>query len=148
MLLINVGPKPDGTITDEETAVLEEIGEWMNINGEGIYGTTPWQVFGEGEVNNEAGSFQDNDEKNFTSKDFRFTYKKGFIYAFCMRPDSEEFLITSLKIKGERDVILSSAEALGDYDIVDSVRDEKGLHITLNRKPSSDKPVCFKIGMA
>jgi alpha-L-fucosidase len=65
-----------------------------------------------------------------------------------MRPDSEEFLITSLKIKGERDVILSSAEALGDYDIVDSVRDEKGLHITLNRKPSSDKPVCFKIGMA
>ena len=93
-------------------------------------------------------SFQDNDEKNFTSKDFRFTYKNGFIYAFCMRPDSEEFLITSLKIKGERDVILSSAEALGDYDIVDSVRDEKGLHITLNRKPSSDKPVCFKIGMA
>ena len=148
MLLINVGPKPDGTITDEETAVLEEIGEWMNINGEGIYGTTPWHVFGEGEVNNEAGSFQDNDEKNFTSKDFRFTYKNGFIYAFCMRPDSEEFLITSLKIKGERDVILSSAEALGDYDIVDSVRDEKGLHITLNRKPSSDKPVCFKIGMA
>ncbi|MBR0395815.1 MAG: alpha-L-fucosidase [Clostridiales bacterium] len=148
MLLINVGPKPDGTITDEETAVLEEIGEWMKINGEGIYGTMPWQVFGEGEVNNEAGSFQDNDEKNFTSKDFRFTYKNGFIYAFCMRPDSEEFHITSLKIKGERDVILSSAEALGDYDIVDSVRDEKGLHITLNRKPSSDKPVCFKIGMA
>lgn len=148
MLLINVGPKPDGTITDEETAVLEEIGEWMNINGEGIYGTAPWQVFGEGEVNNEAGSFQDNDEKSFTSKDFRFTYKNGFIYAFCMRPDSEEFHITSLKIKGERDVILSSAEALGDYDIVDSVRDEKGLHITLNRKPSSDKPVCFKIGMA
>ena len=148
MLLINVGPKPDGTITDEETAVLEEIGEWMNINGEGIYGTMPWQVFGEGEVNNEAGSFQDNDEKNFTSKDFRFTYKNGFIYAFCMRPDSEKFLLTSLKIRGERDVILSSAEALGDYDIVDSVRDEDGLHLTLNRKPSSDKPVCFKIGLA
>ena len=148
MLLINVGPKPDGTITDEETAVLEELGEWMDVNGEGIYGTTPWKVFGEGEVNNEAGSFQDNDEKNFTSNDFRFTYKNGYLYAFCMRPDSEKILITSLKIKGERDVILSSAEALGDCDIVDSVRDELGLHITLNKKPSSDKPVCFKIGMA
>ena len=148
MLLINVGPKPDGTITDEETVVLEELGEWMDVNGEGIYGTTPWKVFGEGEVNNEAGSFQDNDEKNFTSSDFRFTYKNGYLYAFCMRPDSERFLITSLKIKGERDVILSSAEALGGYDIVDSVRDELGLHITLNKKPSSDKPVCFKIGMA
>ncbi len=148
MLLINVGPKPDGTITDEETAVLEELGEWMDVNGEGIYGTMPWKVFGEGEVNNSEGSFQDNDEKEFTSKDFRFTYKNGYLYAFCMRPDSEEFLITSLKIKGERDVILSSAEALGDYDIVDSVRDEQGLHIKLNKKPSSDKPVCFKIGMA
>lgn len=40
MLLLNIGPKPDGTITDEETQVLKELGEWMKLNGEGIYGTT------------------------------------------------------------------------------------------------------------
>ena len=147
MLLINVGPKPDGTITEEETNVLNELGEWMAVNGEGIYDTIPWKVFGEGEVNNSEGSFQDNDEKDFTSGDYRFTYKNGYLYAFCMRPDSETFLIRSLRIKGERDVVTGSVEALGDYNVVSSERDNSGLRIRLDKKPLSDKPLCFKIGM-
>ncbi len=146
MLLINIGPKADGTITEEETAVLNELGDWMNVNGEGIYDTIPWKIFGEGEVNNVAGSFQDNDEKEYTPEDYRFTYKKGFLYAFCMRPDSEKFLIRSLKIKGERDFVTGPVEVLGDYRIVNSERNEQGLSIVMDRKPESDKPVCFKIG--
>ena len=62
MLLLNIGPKADGSITEEETAVLEEIGAWMAVNGEGIYGTVPWKQFGEGGVNNSEGFFQDNEE--------------------------------------------------------------------------------------
>ena len=145
MLLINIGPKPDGTITGEETAVLNELGDWMDVNGEGIYDTIPWKTFGEGEVNNTAGSFQDNTEKVFTSEDYRFTYKNGFLYAFCMKPDSEEFLIRSLKIKGERDFVTGDVAVLGDYKIVNSERNEKGMSIVLDRKPESDKPICFKI---
>ncbi|MBR3341302.1 MAG: alpha-L-fucosidase [Clostridiales bacterium] len=145
MLLINIGPKPDGTITGEETAVLNELGDWMDVNGEGIYDTIPWKTFGEGEVNNTAGSFQDNTEKVFTSEDYRFTYKNGFLYAFCMKPDSEEFLIRSLKIKGERDFVTGDVAVLGDYKIVNSERNEKGMSIVLDRKPESDKPLCFKI---
>lgn len=145
MLLINIGPKPDGTITGEETAVLNELGDWMDVNGEGIYDTLPWKSFGEGEVNNTAGSFQDNTEKVFTSEDYRFTYKNGFLYAFCMKPDSEEFLIRSLKIKGERDFVTGDVAVLGDYKIVNSERNEKGMSIVLDRKPESDKPLCFKI---
>lgn len=147
MLLINVGPKPDGTITEEETAVLNELGDWMDINGEGIYGTVPWKIFGEGEVNNSEGSFQDNDEKMFTSNDFRFTYKNGYLYAFCMRPDSKSFNITSLKIKGERDIVTGSVEVLGGLNIVNSERDSEGLKITLDKVPQSGNPICFKIGM-
>ena len=147
MLLINIGPKSDGTITEDETAVLNELGEWMSINGEGIYDTIPWKVFGEGEVNNTAGSFRDNDEKNFTSADFRFTYKNGYLYAFCMRPDSDTFLIRSLKIKGERDIVTGSVEVLGDYSVIACGRSEDGMRIVLDKKPSSDKPVCFKIAM-
>ena len=119
----------------------------MSINGEGIYGAVPWEVFGEGEVNNSAGSFMDNEEKLFTSADFRFTYKNGYIYAFCMRPDSEEFVIKSLRIKGERDIVTGSVEVLGDYNIIRSERDAEGMKITLDRRPDDDKPVCFKIGM-
>ena len=58
------------------------------------------------------------------------------------------FLITSLKIKGERDIVTSSVEVLGDLNVVSSERDEKGLHIKLDAKPESDKPVCFKIGLS
>ena len=98
MLLLNIGPKPDGTITDEETQVLKELGEWMKLNGEGIYGTTFWKQFGEGDVNNEEGFFKDREEKAFTEKDFRFTYKRGSIYAFQMRPNGENAVIKALKM--------------------------------------------------
>lgn len=145
MLLLNVGPKSDGTITDEETAVLKELGEWMSVCGEGIYGTVPWKVFGEGGVNNSEGFFQDNDEKLFTSADYRFTYKKGFLYAFCMRPDSERFLIRSLKIRHDHDIITGSVGVLGDHRIVSAERNSDGLSIVLDSKPDTDKPVCFKI---
>ena len=148
MLLINVGPKPDGTITEEETAVLNELGEWMDINGEGIYATVPWKVFGEGEVNNtDNRPFMDNDEKNYTSQDYRFTYKNGFLYAFCMRPDSDRYLIKSLRIKGERDIVTGPVEVLGDLTVTDVKRDSEGFKISLDKIPSSDKPVCFKITM-
>ena len=148
MLLLNVGPKADGTITYEETAVLEQIGEWMETNGEGIYGTIPWKQFGEGDTNNLEGSFMDNDEKDFTSFDYRFTYKNGFLYAFCMKPDSPGFLIRSLKKKGSYDLVISSVEALGDLKVTEWNHDVEGLRIAISGRPDSDKPICFKIALA
>lgn len=145
MLLLNIGPKSDGTITDEETTVLKEIGAWLKINGEGIYETIPWRQFGEGNVNNSEGSFQDNDEKLFTSEDYRFTYKNGFLYAFCMRPDTSDFCIKSLKIRGSYDFVTGSISVLGNYKIINTNRDKQGLFITLDKKPDSDTPLCFKI---
>ena len=90
-------------------------------------------------------SFQDNDEKKFTSSDYRFTYKNGFIYAFCMRPDSNNFLVKSFCINGSHDFEIANVEVLGDYLITKSCRDNNGLSITLDQKPSTDKPICFKI---
>ena len=143
-LLINIGPKPDGTFTEEETQVLFDMGEWLRINGEGIYGTTYWKVFGEGAVNAEEGYFKDGDEKAFTSKDFRFTYKNGFLYAFQMRP-SQNVEIKALKLYGHHDYLIESIELLGSDEKIDYVRDDDALKINLKYDIKNDLPICFKI---
>ena len=145
-LLINIGPKPDGTITDEETNVLLTMGKWLETNGEGIYGTTYWKHFGEGEVNAEEGSFKDNDEKGFTSGDFRFTYKNGYLYAFQMKP-AKAAVIKSLRQKPMRGLLLGGIELLG-YGRVDYTRDEEALTITLDKEIDTDLPICYKIELA
>ena len=81
-LLLNIGPKPDGTIPDEVKAGAAG-GGWMadKVNGEAIYGTRPWTVFGEGPTKVVGGAFHDTDTKAYTAQDWRFTTKGGVIYA-------------------------------------------------------------------
>src|SRR5208283_4523826 len=47
-LLLNIGPKPDGTIPEQAERILLEMGRWLEVNGEAVYGTRPWKIFGEG----------------------------------------------------------------------------------------------------
>lgn len=145
MLLLNIGPKADGALTDEETSVLIDIGEWLDVNGEGIYGTTFWKSFGEGKVNNEGGFFKDNDEKEFTDKDFRFTYKNGYVYAFQMKPNGKKIKIKSFAQKGRHDFLVKSVSVLGDNNVKDFQRTDKEMVINLETKPKNDLPICFKI---
>ncbi len=143
-MLMNVGPKPDGTITKEETEILLQIGEWLSVNGDGIYGTTFWKTFGEGEVNAEDGFFKDNDEKPFTENDFRFTYKNGCIYAFQMRP-SKNVKIKTLKKHNPHDYIIDNITLLGSDEKIEFERNEEALYININSELKTDLPICFKI---
>lgn len=143
MLLLNVGPKPDGTITDEETAVLTDIGAWLAKNGEGIYGTTFWKKFGEGEANVEGGFFKDGDGVNYTANDFRFTYKGGVVYAFQMKPDGDDVRIKAFKKRNRHDFLVNRVTLLETGEEVDFERTEDEIIIKNNVK--SDAPLCFKI---
>ncbi len=143
-LLINIGPKADGTITQEETDVLLTMGEWLKINSDGIYGTTFWKTFGEGEVNAVDGFFKDGDEKAFTNKDFRFTYKNGFLYVFQMRP-SKTIEIKTLCKHNPHDYLIESIELLGSNETIEFSRDEEALKINLKGELKNDLPICFKI---
>ncbi|MCK4920228.1 MAG: alpha-L-fucosidase [Bacteroidales bacterium] len=80
-LLLNVPIKADGTLDEQTTSILEEMGEWMAINGEGIYGTRPFYMFGEGPTNEIPHKVI---ESPYTKKDIRYTTKDGVLYAFVL----------------------------------------------------------------
>ena len=144
MLLLNIGPKPDGTITDEETAVLRAMGKWLKANGEGIYGTTPWLKFMEGEAMTKEGAFSEG-EIPYTENDFRFTCKNTVVYAFQMKPtEGTEVAIKSLRA-GFRGNLVKKVTLLGEKAEVAFTADEEALRITLSEKPETDLPLCFKV---
>ncbi len=102
-LLLNVGPKPDGTIPEEARELLLEVGKWLEINGEAIYGTSPWLIASEGPTNLGKASDIGFNESNvvYTSKDIRFTVKGDVLYATFLAWPGEEAIIHTLRIEGD-----------------------------------------------
>jgi len=145
ILLLNVGPRADGTITEEETKVLEDLGSWLKENGEGIYDTTPWKTFGEGDVNARSGYFTDEDEQEYTASDFRFTYRGGCVYGFQMRPEGKIVKIRSMASHGMYDFGIEAVDLIGKENAVVWQRSEEGLEIRLEGEPDSRFPRCFRI---
>jgi alpha-L-fucosidase len=135
-LLMNIGPKADGTIPQEVQRVLLDVGAWLKVNGEAIYGTRPWRVYGEGPTKIAAGSFHDTDTRPYTPEDFRFTTKGSVLYAIGMaQPAKGETVIQSLakSVGGElvKSVALVGSDAKVQFD-----QRVDGLHVKLPAQES------------
>ena len=130
-LLLNIGPRSDGTIPEEVQRVLLDVGEWLNMNGEAIYGTRPWRTYGEGPTKVAAGSFHDTDTANYTPEDFRFTTKGDVLYAIGLAwPGSGEAVIHSLALTlgGKR---VQSVSLVGSETKVQFSQGPDGLRVVL-----------------
>ena len=136
-LLLNIGPRSDGTIPEEVQRVLLDVGAWLNVNGEAIYGTRPWRVYGEGPTKVAAGSFHDTDTTAYKPEDFRFTTKGDVLYAIGLAwPANGEAVIRSLaQTAGSQRV--RSVTFLGNNMELRFEQSADGLHLQLPAASSS-----------
>jgi alpha-L-fucosidase len=134
-LLLNIGPRSDGTIPEEVQRVLLEVGSWLNVNGDAIYGTRPWRIYGEGPTKVAAGSFHDTDTAHYTPEDFRFTTKADALYVIGLAwPANGEAVIRSLAATvGSQPV--QSVSLLGSDAKPKFQQRPDGLHVALPAQP-------------
>lgn len=130
-LLLNVGPKPDGTIPDEEAAILREIGRWLMVNGEAIYGTRPWKVYGEGPTQIREGHFTDTSRSAYTPQDIRFTTEGNTLYALILADPGETALIASLTFDEFPAEKIQNITLLGLDTPLDWLQNDNGLTVYL-----------------
>jgi alpha-L-fucosidase len=114
-LLLNVVQTPEGDLEPDMLKILEEIGEWTSANGEGIYGSRPWKIYGEKPADKpvkKLGRFDEN--FGYSSKDIRFTTKGTTLYAYCLGKPEADILIKSLAKKSNMaDKAISSVAMVG-----------------------------------
>ena len=145
-MLLNVGPKPDGTIPEPEEAILLGIGEWLALNGEAIHGTRPWKVFGEGPTEVPEGSFIDTKRMPFSGRDFRFTSTGETVYAIALAWPGEQAVIHSLGTSaGLWEAEIGRVLLLGYADDLSFQRDANGLTVHLPGQPPCQHAFVFKI---
>ena len=138
--MLNIGPMPTGEVPEQSINNLRDVGKWLQINGEAIYGTNRWNISHEGptEISMEGTSARQTEgfSMQFTPEDFWFTRKGDKVYAIAIEYPDEKALIKSFKsgTSGEvRDVSI-----LGIDDPVDWKQTEEGLVVILPASKASE----------
>jgi len=143
-LMLNVGPRADGTIPQAAQDTLKSIGRWLKLNGEAIYGSKPWRIYGEGPTEVVGGSFQDVKTKPYTPQDFRFTTGNGKLYAIELGwPATATTTIHSIK---PADAV-TRVELVGG-GVVPFSQDAKGLHLRLPARPAGTDAYVYRITLS
>ena len=146
-LLLNIGPKADGTIPDEAKEILVAMGGWLAINGEALYGTRPWKVYGEGPTKVSKGHHSEKHNKDAMAEDIRFTTKGGFLYATALGwPEDGTFAVKSLA-KGNpyESRMIKSVEFVSGKNKLDWKQTRKALELKVEGGKPCEAAYVFKV---
>jgi alpha-L-fucosidase len=150
--ILDIPGRPDGTLDSKEIAVLDGVTAWMQPNGEAIYETRPWKVYGEGPNAVNAGQFQGNSVSKLGAKDIRFTRNKAnsVIYAIALGWPSEPFVVEALGTSSATDPgKILKVQLLGTDRKVNWKQDPAGLSIQLpsEYRAENDYAAALKISV-
>ena len=146
-LLLNVGPRPDGIIPQEQQDLLLGIGQWLKVNGEAIYGSRPWILFGEGSTKTAEGAHQEKKNKEATAKDYRFTIKGNTLYATCMGWPENDFQMKSLGADNTKklNIKIKNISILGAEETLKWTQNSDYLKVSKPSKKPCDHAYVLKI---
>ncbi|AWG22801.1 alpha-L-fucosidase [Flavobacterium faecale] len=146
-LLLNVGPKSDGTIPQDQKDILLQIGGWLDMNGEAVYDTHYWKTFGEGPTEVKKGHHSEGNNEGLSSKDIRFTEKDNKLYAIVLDWPADGYVNIETLAKNAtyaKDLKIKNISVLGSKEKIQWEQTDKGLKV----KMPSVKPGDFAYTIA
>ena len=150
--ILNIPGKPDGTIDRKEIAVLDKITDWMQVNGEAIYATRPWKVYGEGPDMVKSGSFQGTSISKLGPRDIRFTRNKAntVIYAIVLGWPADAVTIQALGTASPNNPgKIQQVQLLGTEERLSWKQTAEGLRVELPKsyQPKTDYAAALKVSL-
>ncbi|MCT4587013.1 MAG: alpha-L-fucosidase [Carboxylicivirga sp.] len=144
-LLLNVGPRADGSMPKEQADILLGIGAWLEINGEAIFGTRTWDIYGEGPTKSAEGHHSEGKNTDLTAKDIRFTSKGNDLYALVMARPEKEVTIKSLgKSSGHK---IKKVQLLGTRSRIKWKQENDALIVSFPKGVEGDIAFAYKISL-
>ncbi len=147
VVMLNIALKGDGTIPGNQAAYLTAFGDFLKINGEGIYGSRPWKTFGEGPLRMKDGR-QGENKKEFSQQDIRFTTKDGNLYAFVLKKPTSDILIETLRTGGVLEREITDVTMMGGSGKITWTRTADGLKIQIPETLPVSLVTGFKLTLA
>jgi alpha-L-fucosidase len=131
--------------------VLLAVGGWLKINGDAIYGTRPWTIYGEGPTKVKPGPFHDTETQPYTAEDFRFTTKGNDLFAIELAwPAAGETVIHALSTSSSSSALpagsrIEAVHLLGTDAALTYTQQADGLHIQLPPKPQDQPAYALRV---
>ena len=148
-LLLNISPRSDGSIPIDQRYSLMGVGEWLKINGEAIYGTRPFKIYGEGPKRMASSGHFVQMDGEYNAENIRFTKKQDSLYVIQMGwiGSNKSFIIKCLNADSMSNVSIKNISVLGSNEVIQWEQCTEGLKIRSPFKAPNKSAVVFKINM-